>query len=255
MISYREVSGASPELGAAYQVIASEMDPEFLEPEECVRARFHEQEHLAEEETRRDRVPEGYRVHMFAALDEDTHAVVGAVYGSFIPRIGTEIRGFGLVSYLAVAHEYRGMGIARRLLEHFLDAIRADASHHTGQAAFALLFEIEKHGKSDMERLVRRLGGHPLDIDFYQPSVREGCREQQMNLWLLPLERQIGSPREAQQLKYPAEFIHRLVTSLFVYEYPGPAEDVFRQDSTPYRALMRSLEGRVEVDFSVDPAF
>lgn len=252
MIGYRELASTSPEFGAAYRVIASEMAPEFLEPEDYIRARFRAQEHLAAEKNGRYRAPEGYRVHMLAAIDDDTPGVVGAVYGSFIPRIGVEVRGFGLVSYLAVTLDRRGMGVGRRLLEEFLKAIQEDASNQTDKAAFALVFEIEKHDKTDMERLVKKLGGYPLDIDFYQPSVREGRGEQQMNLWLLSLEHRLEPPREARQVQYPAEFIHRMVKSLFVYEYPGPTREGFRDDSKPYRALVRSLEGRTEVGFKPD---
>ena len=255
MISYREVAGTSPEFDAAYQVIASEMDPEFLEPEDDVRTRFQIQEHGQTEEESRFQPTEGYRVHMIAAVDDDECLVVGAVCGSFIPRIGAEARGFGLVSYLAVTLDRRGKGVGRRLLEEFLRVVQEDASSHTNRAAFALVFEIERQDKTDIERLVKKLGGYPLDIDFYQPSVRKGYDEQRMNLWLLPLEHEVRTPQEARRVRYPAEFIHRMVTSLFVYEYRGPTKERFRNDRKPYLALVRSLEGRAEVGFRLDATF
>ncbi len=52
----------------------------------------------------------------------------------------------------------------------------------TGKPTVGLLFEIEDEGKEPIEHLVLKMGGYPLDIDYYQPSVREGCDEQPMNL-------------------------------------------------------------------------
>jgi hypothetical protein len=186
---------------------------------------------------------------MIVAIDDQRSQVVGAVYGNFIPKIGMENRGFALVSYVAVHSEYRRKYIGRELLMEVTRAIQEDARSTTGRSVFCLLFEIEDKGKLEIEHLAQKLGAYPLDIDYYQPSVREGCEEQAMNLWLLPLDQPVRSVEEATQITFPAGDIHEMVKSLFIYEYPGPKKQGFDFGSVPYQALVRSLNNRSVVGF------
>ncbi len=196
-------------------------------------------------------IPEGYRIHMIAALDNKARKVAGAIYSNFIPRIGSENLGFSLITYIAVRPEYRRQGIAMRLADEAIKAAHADSMRAIGKRAVGLLFEIENEGKAPVERLVQKLGGHPLDIDYYQPPVREGCSEQPMNLWLMPFDQPVHSWEEARKKKYPVEFIHDMVKSLFLYEYPGPDRSGFKEDSKPYQRLLCSVKNRRFIGFKM----
>jgi GNAT superfamily N-acetyltransferase len=244
MIVYSELKSDSLEFHEAYAVISMDIEPEFVEPEEYVRERFRVQEQGAKTDEERRMIPEGYCIHMIAAKEDKTNKVVGAIYTNFIPKIGSENTGFALVSYLAVLPEYRRGGIGTRLVEEVIKPNHADSLRITGKPAVGLLFEIEDEGKEEIAGLVRKMGGQPLDIDYYQPSVREGSDEQPMNLWLLPLDKPIKSNEEAKVIKHPAAWIHDMVKSLFVYEYPGPDRSGFKETSKAYQALVSSLKGR-----------
>jgi GNAT superfamily N-acetyltransferase len=249
MIVYRKLNAKSPEFHEAYEIILQGIDPEFVETEEYLRERFRIQEQGAGTAVERRMMPEGFRIHMIVAIDDQRSQVVGAVYGNFIPKIGMENRGFALVTYVAVRSEYRRRNIGRELLTELTRNIHEDARSTTGRSAFCLLFEIEDEGKREIEHLAQKLGAYPLDIDYYQPSVREGCEEQAMNLWLLPLDQPVRSVEEAKQITFPAGDIHEMVKSLFIYEYPGPRKQGFDFGSVPYQALVRSLNNRSVVGF------
>ena len=249
MITYLELNSKSSEFHEAYEVIGLDIDPEFVEPEDYVRERFRIQEQGAKTRDERRMVPGGYRIHMIASKDDQTGRIVGAIYTNFIPKIGDENRVFALVSYLAVLPEYRRQGIATQLVEAAIKPNHADALRITGKPAASLLFEIEDEGKEPIEGLVRKIGGYPLDIDYYQPTVREGCDEQPMNLWFLPFDQPVRSPEEAKSRTYPVAIIHNMVKSLFIYEYPGLDRSGFKETSKAYQTLVASLKGRQTVGF------
>lgn len=252
MIKYCELSSTSPGFHDAYDVIGLDIDPEFVEPEEYVRERFRIQADGAKTEDERRMVPEGYRIHLIMAKDDQTNKVVGAIYTNLIPKTGAQKQGFALVSYLSVVPQYRRQGIASGLIEQAIKPNHADALKITGKPAACLLFEIEHEGKEAIQGLVRKMGGYPLDIDYYQPSVREGCDEQPMNLWLLPLNHPIRTREEAKSSSYSVGYIHDMVKSLFVYEYPGQDRSGFKESNKAYQAFIRSLGNRSEIGFKLD---
>jgi len=252
MITYLELGSKSPEFHESYEVIGLDIDPEFVEPEDYVRERFRIQEEGAKTEDERRLIPNGYRIHMIAAKDDQAGKIAGAIYTNFIPKIGDENRGFALVSYLAVLPDYRRQGIATQLIESAIKPNHADALRITGKPAVGLLFEIENEGKEPIEELVRKMGGWPLDIDYYQPSVREGCDEQPMNLWFMTFDQEITSLEEAKAKNYPVSFIHNMVKSLFIYEYPGQDRAGFKETSKAYQELIRSIGNRTVIGFKLD---
>lgn len=170
-------------------------------------------------------------------------------YQYFIPKIGGLNSGFALIGFLSVVPDYRRQGVGQKLVEEISQAVHQDSKKVTGDPAVGILFEIEDEGKEPIERLVLKMGGYPLDIDYYQPSVREGSDEQPMNLWFIPFEQPVRSIEEARQRTYPAAYIHDMVKSLFIYEYPGQDRAGFKESSKAYQALMASLKGRALVGF------
>ena len=80
----------------------------------------------------------------------------------------------------------------------------------------------------------------------------KGCDEQPMNLWLMPFDQHIESMREAKARKYPVAYIHDMVKSLFIYEYPGPDRSGFKETSTAYHPLIASLKGIAFVGFKAE---
>ncbi len=248
-IQYVNLTHQSPEFDAAYDVISLDIDPEFVEPKLYIRERFRIQEEGAKTDDERRMVPEGYRIRAIAAKDKRTNKVVGAILSDFVPKIGKENRGFALIGYVSVLPDFRRREIGTQLIEEITKRTHDDALKISGKLAVGLLFEIEDEGKEPIERLVRKMGGYPLDIDYYQPSVRAGYDEQQMNLWLFPFDQPIRSPEEAKKKTYPTEYIHDMVKSLFIYEYPGQDRSGFKETSKAYQALIQSLRGRTVVGF------
>ncbi len=249
VMEFVKLNSRSPEFHEAYEVISFDIAPEFVEPEDAIHERLRIQDEGARTEKEKRTIPEGYRVHMTAAKDGKTHRLAGAVYSTFIPKIGSRNLGFSLVTYISVRREYRRQGIATDLVKNAAAHAYADALRITGKHAVGLLFEIDDEGKTAAEGLVQKMGGYPLDIDYWQPPVREGCSEQPMNLWMVPLDQTIRSRVEADEMKYPAGYIHDMVRSLFQYEYPGPDRTGFQENSKPYQALLHSLENRRLIGF------
>jgi GNAT superfamily N-acetyltransferase len=251
LITYLELNSKSPEFHEAYEVICLDIAPEFVEPEDYIRERFRIQERGAKTEDERRMVPDGYWMRLLVAKDTQTNKIVGAITSNFIPKIGKINSGFALIGFLAVRQDYRRQGMGQRLVEEISKIVDRDSIEVTGKRAVGLLFEIEDEGKEPIEKLVLKKGGYPLDIDYYQPSVREGCNEQPMNLWLIPFDQPVKSPEDAKSRKYPVTFIHDMVRSLFIYEYPGSDRTGFKETSKAYLALVSSLKGKAAVGFRI----
>jgi GNAT superfamily N-acetyltransferase len=251
MTSYYELNSKSPEFSEAYALIMMDIDPEFVEPEEYIRSRFRVQENGAKTDDERRMIPEGYSIRMIVGKDDQNGKIAGVILTNFVPKIGKEWQGFALVGYLAVLPEYRRKGIATRLVDEAKVVADKDSIKVSGKPTFGFLFEIEDEEKDEVEQLVLKLGGYPLEIDYYQPSVREGYPDQPMNLWLLPFS-SIKSLDMARNRQYATQFIHDMVKSLFVYEYPGQDKSGFKEDSKANYALVLSTQGRASISFMWD---
>lgn len=170
--------------------------------------------------------------------------MAGVIYGSHVPNASLDDRGVGFVCYIVVDARYRRRGVARKLVEALQKAVNDDAYKLTGKPPVGMLFEIEFDEHAAIKNLVTSLGGYPLDIVYYQPSVREGCAAQQMGLWFMPYA--LYAP-DAQRAYFPTVFIHKMVRALFVNAHSGYGGKGFDMQSLPYQALTKSLLGRTKI--------
>lgn len=246
-IEFCALTHNSPEFDAAYNVIAYDIAPEFLETKEFLRNRLRVRDEGAKSIQENTLLQEGYSLHLIAAKKDSK--VVGAIYGHLIALKNAANRGIGFVTYISVLPDYRKCGIGAKLVEELKNHIDRDAIRTTGRPIVGMVFEIEDDGKEAIKGLVRKHQGWPLDIVYFQPALRAGYQPEQMRLWLQSFEPGITTVEEASRTRFRAEFVTAIVRNMLVMEYVGPEMKGFDLSSKPYTAFLDSIDGRNEIGF------
>jgi len=246
-IDFVEICHDSPDFNAAYDVIAYDISPEYLETREFLKNRLRVRDEGPKSTQDKILLQDGYSLHLLAAKQKDK--VVGAIYGHLISLRDKEHRGIGFVTYISVLPEYQRNGVGTQLVEELKGHVDKDAIRITGKPVVGMVFEIEDEGKEAIKGLVHKQYGWPLDIIYYQPALRTGYQPEQMRLWLQSFEPRITSVEDAARTKFPAEFVTSLVRNMLVMEYVGPEMRGFDLSSKPYTAFLDSIKDRKEIGF------
>jgi len=242
-----ELTHESPEFDAAYDVIAYDISPEFLETKEFLKYRLRVRDKGPKSTQDKILLQDGYTLHLIAAVQNGK--VVGSLYGHLIAKIGPENRGIGFVTYITVHPEQRRQGIGTRLIDAFRKRANEDAHLITGRQIIGLVFEIEEEGKEAIKDCVSKIHALPLDIVYYQPALRQGYEPEQMNLWYLSCEPELTTEAAAKTFKLPSAIVTSIVRNMLVMEYVGPEMKGFDLTSKSYTEFIKSVGNRQEIGF------
>lgn len=215
----REVrSSADPAFRRAYRLLARVFPPAELVSRRDWRAVMREHE---------AGVWTDLAWHLVVA--ERGSALLGAATGSYLGSVNV-----GLIGYIAVANADRSRGLGPRLRRRLTEAFARDARRITSRPLAALVGEVESDNPW-LRHLVRRQGVIPLDIPYYQPSLRGRRPPVALVLYYQPLAR----PRRS----LPSGEVRRLLYALWRRPYRVP-----RPLGRPaFRRMLRALEGRRQV--------
>jgi hypothetical protein len=156
----------------------------------------------------------------------------------------------GYVTYVAVPASQRRKGIGAFLVTALRRRIERDAMAMTGKPAIGMLYEIEEHGREEIKAYLRRQGGWPLDVVYFQPGLRRHALPERMQLWLRPFDRPPMSAEQARRLSYPADFIVSMVTTLLTMEFVGQELEGFDLHSPAYTEFLQSVGTRRTIGFA-----
>jgi len=164
--------------------------------------------------------------HLFAA--ERGARTVGAATGTYLGHVNV-----GLVGYVALAASVRSQGVGPRLRWALRLAFERDARRLRGSALRAVIGEVAPENPW-LRRLVAQ-GAIPLDVPYYQPSVRPGHPAVPLVLYYQPMV----APRSS----LPAAEVRRLLYAIWRRAYR-----VDRPLTQPaFRKMLRSLAGRERI--------
>lgn len=243
-----DLSYSSPEFDTGYDLLAQEIPAEFLEERGFLRNRLRVRDEGPKTDQERILVQHGYTLHLLAALADAE--VVGTIYGHLVSHIGPENCSVGYVTYVAVPASQRRKGIGAFLVTALRRRIERDAMAMTGKPAIGMLYEIEEHGREEIKAYLRRQGGWPLDVVYFQPGLRRHALPERMQLWLRPFDRPPMSAEQARRLSYPADFIVSMVTTLLTMEFVGQELEGFDLHSPAYTEFLQSVGTRRTIGFA-----
>jgi GNAT superfamily N-acetyltransferase len=198
-----ELTHGSPEFDQAYDILRSDIAPEFMETAEFLRNRLRVRDQGPKTEAENILLPQGYTLHLIAAVRDVT--VLGAIYGHLIADIGPDNQGIGFVTYIAVRPERRRQGIGTMLLNELKTRVNEDALLLCKKPIIGMVYEIEQAGKEAIKACVSRLNAAWLDVVYYQPAVRPGYVPERMDLWYQPCGIELSAGTAAESFKLPAD--------------------------------------------------
>lgn len=242
-----DLTHGSPEFDQAYDILRSDIAPEFMETVEFLRNRLRVRDEGPKTEAEKILLPKGYTLHLIAALQHGK--VLGAVYGHLIADIGPDNQGIGFVTYVAVHQEHRRQGIGTMLLKALKTRVNEDALLLCKKPIIGMVYEIEEAGNEAIKVCVSRLNAAWLDVVYYQPAVRSGYGPERMDLWYQPCEPEISAGTATGTFKLPADLLISIVRNLLVKEYVGPEMKGFDPAEEPYTKFLRSIGKRKEIGF------
>ena len=150
-------------------------------------------------------------------------AVVGAVVGAYMPRVGS-----AMVFYAAVAGWARGRGIYGAMRARLVEALSADARRAGAPGVDYVVSEVEPDGPLH-RRYVSEWRAYTAPCDYWQPEA-QGLAARPMSLVLQPML--AGGPPTEREIAALVGEIYRVV-----YRMPDPGED------PGYRRVILSLTG------------
>ncbi len=244
-----DLTHGSPEFDQAYDILSSDIAPEFMETAEFLRNRLRVRDQGPKTEAEEILVPHGYTLHLIAALQNGK--VLGAVYGHLIADIGPDNQGIGFVTYVAVQRERRRQGIGTMLLKALKTRVNEDALMFCNKPIIGMVYEIEETGKEAIKGCIGRLSARPLDVVYYQPAVRAGYGPERMDLWYQPCVPEQSAGTSAGTFNLRADLLISIVRNMMVKEYVGPEIKGFDPAEEPYSRFLRSIGRRKEIGLMV----
>lgn len=244
-----DLTHGSPEFDQAYDVLRSDIAPEFMETAEFLRNRLRVRDQGPKTEAEKILLPQGYTLHLIAAVQDGK--VRGAVYGHLIAEIGPDNQAIGFVTYVAVRPERRRQGIGTMLLNELKTRVNEDALSLCNKPIMGMVYEIEESGKEAIKGCVGRLNAACLDVVYYQPAVRSGYGPERMDLWYQQCGPELAAGTTAGTFALPADLLISIVRNMLGKEYVGPEMKGFDPAGEPYTKFLRSVGKRKEIEFSV----
>jgi GNAT superfamily N-acetyltransferase len=162
--------------------------------------------------------------HVFVATRGDD--VLGVATGTYLGNVN-----IGVIGYLAVHPEARGLGLGPRLRARLRTAFRRDARRVLGTELAGVVGEVRRDNPW-LRHLVRREDAVALDFPYYQPSLRRGEQPVQFVFYY----EGVGEPRKALR----ARELSRLLYTIWrrVYRVARPLA------SSAFRRMVDHLAGR-----------
>jgi GNAT superfamily N-acetyltransferase len=155
--------------------------------------------------------------------------LLGAASGSYLGNVNV-----GIVGYLAVRADGRGLGLGPRLRRHLQRAFEQDARRILGRPLDAIVGEVRVDNPW-LRTLVRRDGAIALDFEYHQPALGRGRDAVPLVLYYQPL----AKPRRA----IPAAELKRLLYTMWrrPYRIGRPLS------RATFRKMLKGLEGRTRI--------
>lgn len=165
--------------------------------------------------------------HLLVAEQDDV--VVGLASGTYLGNVNV-----GVVGYLAIVSDVRGLGIGTRLRRRLRQYFERDARRLSNQKLGAIIGEVSESNPW-IRVLQRREGVLLLDFTYYQPRLHD---DHDASPFLLYYE-SLQQPRA----RLPVAELRRILYSIWrrVYRVSRPL------DRPGFRSMLRSLQGRRSV--------
>ena len=197
-----------------------------------------------------DSRPGSLVVHFLVAgrelRDDRGREVVGFIGTEYYPESRV-----GLITYIAVAPEWRGRGVGRELMDAAFRALANDAraAARKLRAVFAEIHEPSRIAPiadsippRDRVAIMARYGGKRVPIPYVQPALGEG-RDRVYGLMLVafPARRRNFARRKSVE-KMPADTVSRFLRELYCASH-----DV-REDDEDFSRMLNALTGDLELE-------